>query len=115
MRIHSINTGLFKLDGGAMYGVVPKTLWQKINMPDENNMCTWAMRCLLIEDGNRLILVDNGGEVKNITQEKFIPNSGYSKGVTFEKRSKGLDNVVVILDKVGDNSIYQTDDFIDNL
>lgn len=62
-----------------------------------------------------LILVDNGGEVKNITQEKFIPNSGYSKGVTFEKRSKGLDNVVVILDKVGDNSIYQTDDFIDNL
>lgn len=60
MQIHSIDTGLFKLDGGAMYGVVPKSLWQKVNMPDENNMCTWAMRCLLIEDGNRLILVDNG-------------------------------------------------------
>lgn len=60
MRIHSINTGLFKLDGGAMFGVVPKSIWQKVNQPDENNMCTWAMRCLLIEDGNRLILVDNG-------------------------------------------------------
>lgn len=60
MNIHSINTGLFKLDGGAMYGVIPKSLWQKVNAPDENNMCIWAMRCLLIEDGNRLILVDNG-------------------------------------------------------
>lgn len=60
MQIHSINTGLFKLDGGAMYGVIPKSLWEKVNAPDDNNMCTWAMRCLLIEDGNRLILVDNG-------------------------------------------------------
>ncbi len=60
MQINSINTGLFKLDGGAMYGVIPKSLWEKVNAPDDNNMCTWAMRCLLIEDGNRLILVDNG-------------------------------------------------------
>jgi glyoxylase-like metal-dependent hydrolase (beta-lactamase superfamily II) len=60
MRLHVINTGFFKLDGGAMFGVVPKTIWQKTNPADENNMCTWAMRCLLIEDGNRLMLIDNG-------------------------------------------------------
>ncbi len=60
MKLYSIETGNFKLDGGAMFGVVPKTMWQKLNPPDENNMCTWAMRCLLIEDGNKLILVDNG-------------------------------------------------------
>lgn len=60
MRIYSINTGYFKLDGGAMFGVVPKSIWNKINPADENNLCSWALRCLLIEDGNRLILVDNG-------------------------------------------------------
>jgi glyoxylase-like metal-dependent hydrolase (beta-lactamase superfamily II) len=60
MKLHVINTGFFKLDGGAMFGVVPKSIWQKFNPPDENNMCTWAMRCLLIEDGDRLILVDTG-------------------------------------------------------
>ncbi len=60
MKLYSINTGYFKLDGGAMFGVVPKTIWNKINPADENNMCSWALRCLLIEDGNRLILVDNG-------------------------------------------------------
>jgi glyoxylase-like metal-dependent hydrolase (beta-lactamase superfamily II) len=60
MKLYSINTGYFKLDGGAMFGVVPKTMWNKINPADENNLCNWALRCLLIEDGNRLILVDNG-------------------------------------------------------
>ena len=60
MNLHVINTGMFKLDGGAMFGVVPKSIWQKLNPPDENNMCTWAMRCLLIEDGGRLILIDTG-------------------------------------------------------
>ncbi len=60
MKLYSINTGHFKLDGGAMFGVVPKSIWNKINPADENNMCSWALRCLLIEDGNRLILVDNG-------------------------------------------------------
>lgn len=60
MKLHVINTGNFKLDGGAMFGVVPKVLWSKTNPADENNLCNWAMRCLLIEDGNRLILVDNG-------------------------------------------------------
>ncbi|HTH57393.1 MAG TPA: MBL fold metallo-hydrolase [Cyclobacteriaceae bacterium] len=60
MQLHVINTGLFKLDGGAMFGVVPKSIWQKTNPADDNNMCTWAMRCLLIEDRGRLILIDNG-------------------------------------------------------
>ncbi len=60
MNLYTINTGHFKLDGGAMFGVVPKSIWNKINPADENNMCSWALRCLLIEDGNRLILVDNG-------------------------------------------------------
>jgi glyoxylase-like metal-dependent hydrolase (beta-lactamase superfamily II) len=60
MKLYTINTGYFKLDGGAMFGVVPKSIWNKINPADENNLCNWALRCLLIEDGNRLILVDNG-------------------------------------------------------
>ena len=60
MKLYSINTGYFKLDGGAMFGVVPKTIWNKINPADENNLCSWALRCLLIRDGDRLILVDNG-------------------------------------------------------
>ncbi|HYM95476.1 MAG TPA: MBL fold metallo-hydrolase [Chitinophagaceae bacterium] len=60
MKLYSINTGYFKLDGGAMFGVVPKSIWNRVNPADENNMCNWALRCLLIEDGNRLILVDNG-------------------------------------------------------
>jgi glyoxylase-like metal-dependent hydrolase (beta-lactamase superfamily II) len=60
MKLYSINTGYFKLDGGAMFGVVPKSIWNKLNPADENNMCSWALRSLLIEDGNRLILVDTG-------------------------------------------------------
>jgi len=60
MKLHIIETGRFKLDGGAMFGVVPKALWTRLNPPDENNMCSWAMRCLLIEDGERKILIDTG-------------------------------------------------------
>ena len=60
MNLRIINTGFFKLDGGAMFGVVPKSLWQRTNPSDENNMCTWAMRSLLVEDGDSLILIDNG-------------------------------------------------------
>lgn len=60
MRLHTINTGYFKLDGGAMFGVVPKSMWNKLNPADENNMCSWALRCLLIEEDGKRILVDNG-------------------------------------------------------
>jgi glyoxylase-like metal-dependent hydrolase (beta-lactamase superfamily II) len=70
MNLHTINTGLFKLDGGAMFGVVPKSIWQKTNPADDNNMCTWAMRCLLVEDGNRLILIDTG--IGDKQSEKFF-------------------------------------------
>ncbi len=70
MKLHTIDTGLFKLDGGAMFGVVPKSMWQKLNPPDVNNMCSWAMRCLLVEDDNRLVLIDNGMGDKQ--DEKFM-------------------------------------------
>lgn len=70
MNLYTINTGNFKLDGGAMFGVVPKSIWNKINPSDENNMCDWAMRCLLIEDEGRLILVDNG--IGNKQDAKFF-------------------------------------------
>lgn len=60
MKLHVINTGNFKLDGGAMFGVVPKSLWNKVYPADENNMCSWAMRCLLVEDSDKLILIDTG-------------------------------------------------------
>jgi glyoxylase-like metal-dependent hydrolase (beta-lactamase superfamily II) len=70
MKLHVIDTGFFKLDGGAMFGVVPKSIWQKTNPPDENNLCSWALRCLLIEDGNKLILIDNG--IGNKQDAKFF-------------------------------------------
>jgi glyoxylase-like metal-dependent hydrolase (beta-lactamase superfamily II) len=70
MKLHVIDTGFFKLDGGAMFGVVPKSIWQKTNPPDENNLCTWAMRCLLIEERDRLILIDNG--IGNKQDAKFL-------------------------------------------
>jgi glyoxylase-like metal-dependent hydrolase (beta-lactamase superfamily II) len=70
MILHSIHAGMFKLDGGAMFGVVPKSMWNKLNPADANNMCSWAMRCLLIEDGERLILIDNG--MGNKQEAKFF-------------------------------------------
>ena len=92
MKLYAINTGYFKLDGGAMFGVVPKSMWQKLNPPDENNMCSWAMRCLLIEDEERLILIDNGMGSKQDAKffgyyflhgddslEKSLQDLGYSK------------------------------------
>jgi glyoxylase-like metal-dependent hydrolase (beta-lactamase superfamily II) len=92
MKLFAINTGYFKLDGGAMFGVVPKTIWNKINPADENNLCSWALRCMLIEDGNRLILVDNGNGDKqdakfwshyhlhgDDTLEKSLARYGFTK------------------------------------
>ncbi|MGB2224703.1 MAG: MBL fold metallo-hydrolase [Polaribacter sp.] len=70
MKIYPIETGNFKLDGGAMFGVVPKSLWQKTNPADANNMIEMSMRCMLIEDGRRLILVDTGLGSKQ--SEKFF-------------------------------------------
>jgi glyoxylase-like metal-dependent hydrolase (beta-lactamase superfamily II) len=88
MKLHTINTGLFKLDGGAMFGVVPKAIWQKTNPADSNNLCTWAMRCLLIEDGDKLTLIDTG--IGNKQDEKFF-NHYYLHGEdTMEKSLAAL-------------------------
>lgn len=70
MKLFTIDTGFFKLDGGTMFGVVPKSMWQKLNTPDENNMCTWAARCLLLQDGPNLILIDTG--LGNKQSSKFF-------------------------------------------
>ncbi|MGB0870397.1 MAG: MBL fold metallo-hydrolase [Flavobacteriales bacterium] len=70
MKLIPIQTGLFKLDGGAMFGVVPKSLWTRTNPADSNNLCPWAMRCLLIDTGDKKILIDNG--IGNKQSEKFF-------------------------------------------
>ena len=70
MKIYPIETGNFKLDGGAMFGVVPKSIWQKTNPADSNNLIEMSMRCLLIEEGNRLILIDTG--LGNKQSNKFF-------------------------------------------
>jgi glyoxylase-like metal-dependent hydrolase (beta-lactamase superfamily II) len=69
-KLSTINAGFFKLDGGAMFGVVPKSIWNKTNPADENNLCSWATRCLLIETENRKILVDTG--IGNKQDESFF-------------------------------------------
>jgi glyoxylase-like metal-dependent hydrolase (beta-lactamase superfamily II) len=70
MKLSVINSGHFKLDGGAMFGVVPKSMWHPLYPADENNMCSWAMRCMLIEEGNQLILIDTG--MGNKQNDKFF-------------------------------------------
>ena len=70
MELYAIETGNLKLDGGAMFGVVPKVMWSKRYPADENNLCNWAMRCLLIIDGERKILIDNG--IGDKQDEKFL-------------------------------------------
>ncbi|TXC81328.1 MBL fold metallo-hydrolase [Luteibaculum oceani] len=83
MNLHVIDTGFFKLDGGAMFGVVPKSLWNKRHPADENNMCTWAMRCLLIEDGDKLVLIDTGMGDKQ--SEKFFSFYYLQDTITLEQ------------------------------
>jgi len=70
MQLYAIHTGNFKLDGGAMFGVVPKKLWSRNYPSDENNLCTWVMRCLLVVDGDRKILIDSG--IGDKQDEKFF-------------------------------------------
>ena len=83
MKLHVINTGYFKLDGGAMFGVVPKSLLQRTNPADENNMCSWALRCLLIEDGDRLMLIDAG--IGDKQSEKFFSHYFLNGDTTLSK------------------------------
>ncbi len=82
MKLYPIETGNFKLDGGAMFGVVPKVLWSKAYACDENNLCNWSMRCLLVVDGDRKILIDNGiGEKQD---EKWLKHYYLNGDATLE-------------------------------
>ncbi len=99
MQLHTINTGFFKLDGGAMFGVVPQSIWKNINPPDANNMCTWAMRCLLINTGNRLILVDTG--IGNKQADKFFAHYNLHGADTLvssiQAQGYGLDDITDVV------------------
>ena len=99
MKLHVINTGNFKLDGGAMFGVVPKTMWEKLNPPDANNMCTWAMRCLLIEDGQRLILVDTGLGTKQDEKFRshFHPHGNDTLKGSIQKKGYSCDDITDVV------------------
>jgi glyoxylase-like metal-dependent hydrolase (beta-lactamase superfamily II) len=103
MRLSTINTGFFKLDGGAMFGVVPKSIWQKTNPADANNLCAWAMRCLLVEEGNTLMLIDNG--IGNKQDEKFL--SHY--------HLHGADSLTRSLNALGFSETDITDMFLSHL
>ncbi|WP_438972998.1 MBL fold metallo-hydrolase, partial [Polaribacter sp.] len=103
MKIYPIETGNFKLDGGAMFGVVPKTIWQKTNPADANNLIEMSMRCLLIEDEDRLILVDTGLGDKQ--SEKFFGYYHLFGDFTLEKS----------LTKLGFHSDDITDVFLTHL
>ena len=97
MTIYPINTGNFKLDGGAMFGVVPKSLWSRTNPADSNNMCDWSMRSLLIEDGNRLILIDTG--IGDKQSEKFFSHYYLSDKNSLEP---SLNNIGFSIDDITD-------------
>lgn len=97
MQLFPIETGNLKLDGGAMFGVVPKVLWNKVYPADENNLCNWAMRCLLIVDGDRKILIDNGIGEK---QEENWLKHYYLNGD--ESLESSLENTGVSFDEITD-------------
>jgi glyoxylase-like metal-dependent hydrolase (beta-lactamase superfamily II) len=88
MEIYAIETGNFKLDGGAMFGVVPKSMWSKVYPADENNLCNWAMRCLLVIDSNRKILIDNG--IGDKQDQKFLRHYYLNGDDNLEKSLKNL-------------------------
>ncbi len=88
MNLYPVETGNFKLDGGAMFGVVPKSMWQKTNPADSNNLCNWAMRSLLIEDGNRLILIDTG--IGDKQSERFFSHFHLNGDATLESSLKKI-------------------------
>ncbi len=97
MKLYTVNTGMFKLDGGAMFGVVPKSIWQNINPADEHNLCNWAMRSMLIEEGDKLILIDTG--IGDKQSEKFFSHYHLN----------GNDSLHKSLDKLG----FHADDITD--
>ena len=98
MELYTVNTGFFKLDGGAMFGVVPKALWSRTNPPDENNLCNWAMRCLLAVDGDRVVLIDNG--IGNKQDARFFSHY-YLHGE--ETLAKSLQQIGIGFRQITDN------------
>jgi glyoxylase-like metal-dependent hydrolase (beta-lactamase superfamily II) len=103
MIVHSINTGNFKLDGGAMFGVVPKSIWNRTNPADSNNMCDWSMRSLLIEQDKQLILIDTG--IGDKQDDKFFSHFYLSETDLFESK----------LNKLGYTKADITDVFLTHL
>jgi glyoxylase-like metal-dependent hydrolase (beta-lactamase superfamily II) len=99
MKLVPIHTGYFKLDGGAMFGVVPKTMWEKLNPPDQNNLCTWAMRALLVDTGNRVILIDTGiGEKQEDKfRSHFQPHGEESLVTSIQAAGYKLDQITDVL------------------
>ena len=97
MNLYPVNAGNFKLDGGAMFGAVPKTIWNKTNPADQNNLIDIAARCLLIEDGKRLILIDSG--MGNKQSKKFFSYYSLWGEDTLERSIK---NVGFSIDDVTD-------------
>lgn len=103
MELYTVNTGFFKLDGGAMFGVVPKSLWSRTNPADQNNLCSWAMRSLLAVDGDRIVLIDNG--IGDKQDAKFFSHYFLH----------GDDSLKDSLQKVGVNFHQITDNFLTHL
>ncbi len=91
MKFTVVDTGTFKLDGGAMFGVVPKAIWNRLTPADQNNLCTWAARCLLIEVEDRKILIDTG--LGNKQDEKFRSyfHPSNNLNITDHMQSVGVD------------------------
>ncbi len=88
MQLHVIETGNLKLDGGAMFGVVPKSIWSQVYPSDENNLCNWAMRCLLVINGDKKILIDNG--IGDKQDEKFLKHYYLNGDASLDKSLESL-------------------------
>jgi len=99
MQVFSLETGKFKLDGGAMFGVVPKSIWNKTNPADENNLCTWALRCLVIKEAGRIILIDTGMGDKQDAKffSHYHPHETVSLADALQKINIGVDDITDVL------------------
>jgi glyoxylase-like metal-dependent hydrolase (beta-lactamase superfamily II) len=99
MQAFSLETGKFKLDGGAMFGVVPKSIWNKTNPADENNLCTWALRCLVVKEADRVILIDTG--IGDKQDAKFFshyqPHETIALEDALQKINIGLEDITDVL------------------
>jgi glyoxylase-like metal-dependent hydrolase (beta-lactamase superfamily II) len=121
MQLHSISTGDFKLDGGAMFGVVPKSIWKKLNPPDENNLCNWALRCLLIVQGDRKILIDTGMGDKQDAKffSHFQPHNTVPLSEALSKKGFNVEDITDVLlthlhfDHVGGAVIQKKGELVD--